>query len=798
MNKKKTLHLIGNAHLDPVWQWRWQEGYRAVVATFLSALDRMDEEPEFIFTSSQAGVYEWIERSNPALLKRIKKRVKEGRWRIMGGWWVQTDCNIPSGESFARQGLYGQQYLLKTFGITSKVGYNVDSFGHNGMLPQILKKCGMDTYVFMRPGNKENTEIPGRLFTWQSADGSQVKTYQIPVEYAVWGENLERNIRWVAEELPGYPALMVFYGVGNHGGGPTKDNIERINRLKKDKELPALVYSAPDIFFDSDAVKSARLPVFKKELQRHAPGCYSVHSGIKKANRALENLLEQAEKFSVMASSTSGMPYPADEIRKAWHGVLFNQFHDILAGTSVKQAYEDARDLHGASSHIASESLTFALGAISSKVDTRGEGIALIAFNPSSWGRSEFCEFELHRPHFEVEVLDDMGNVVPSQLIGNHVCHTTNDLRPHVCFKADVGSLGYRLYRAVPKAADTVKSAVKATKTTLENEYLRIKLSAASGQIASIYDKKRSVEMLAGKCKARVIKDETDTWGHGALSWHNEVGKFGNAELSVTENGPVRAAVRAVSRYKDSTLVQTYRIYAGSDFVECVCEVDWHEKLRMMKLEFPTSIETGSAAFEIPYGHVERETNGEEVPGQSWIDVSDGRSGLCLLNDAKYSYDVQGGKVNLTVLRSPVYVHHDPCELEAERLYEYIDQGRQSFTLRLIPHSGSWQNAFPHKRAAELNQPLIVHSLSPHKGGAPCCGSFLSVGAANVIVSAIKQSEDKAGIVVRAFETNGRKTSCSFRLGKTAWEAEFGPCEIKTFLISDKKVTETDILERSI
>ena len=250
--KPKTLHMIGNAHIDPVWLWRWQEGFQEVKATFRSALDRMQEYDDFIFVASSAAFYAWVEQNDPPMFAEIRQRVAEGRWEMVGGWWIEPDCNIPGGESFVRQALYGQRYFQEKFGVTARVGYNVDSFGHHGMLPQILKKSGLDFYVFMRPSPHEK-DLPGHLFWWEADDGSRVLTFRILDAYCTWEWELEPHIRRCAKALAESPLddLMCFYGVGNHGGGPTKENIETIRRLQAEDELPTLLFSTPERFFES-------------------------------------------------------------------------------------------------------------------------------------------------------------------------------------------------------------------------------------------------------------------------------------------------------------------------------------------------------------------------------------------------------------------------------------------------------------------------------------------------------------------------------------------------------------------
>ncbi|MHB1000109.1 MAG: alpha-mannosidase [Armatimonadota bacterium] len=794
MGKDRVLHMIGNAHLDPVWLWRWSEGFEAARATFQSALDRMDEEPEFIFTSSQAAVYQWIERGDPELFAKIKARVQEGRWKICGGWWMQPDCNIPSGESFVRQGLYAQRFFMEKLGTMATVGYNVDSFGHNRMIPQIIKKCGMDSYVFMRPNSIENPDVPGTIFWWESPDGTRVLTYRIPGAYCNFGDWMEREIHETAAMTDQYPQLMRFYGVGNHGGGPTKDNLERIARLQKDESLPELRYSSPDIFFDTIRADGADYPVWTDDLQHHASGCYAAHSGIKQDNRAIEHLLASAEILSVMASQCAGLAYPKDDLTRAWEGLLFNQFHDILAGTSIHEAYHDARNLHGMSYQFATETVTFASGALVAKLDTIGDGEPLVVFNTLSWDVDDYCECEIHGIGGKVRMQDNDGNPIPCQVV-NPSAAMEPGWRSRVVFPAKVPSAGYKLYRAFPEE-DTSETKLKVGPTFLENDLLRVEIDPGTGQPSSIFDKRNGIEMLSAPSAAKVIDDPSDTWSHNVFSFPNVIGQFEGTDLHVTEEGPVRAVVQSTSRYGNSSLVQEFRLYANSDYLECVSHIDWHEQLKLLKLAFPTSVQNPVATYEIPYGHINRPANGEEEPGLTWVDVSNDKYGFTLVNDSKYSYDITDGTINLTAIRSPIYAFHIPSEINPNRRYTYIDQGYSRFKYRIAPHTGAWQEAYPHKKGLVLNTPLLGVVVSYHEGEAPAESSFVTASAENVIVSAVKQAEDGNGIIVRSFETNGQPVDCTFNIAGFSWRSGFGPCEIKTFLVTESGVCETDMLER--
>src|SRR3954449_64446 len=361
--------MIGNSHIDPVWLWQWPEGYQEIRATFRSALDRMTEYLEFIFTCDSAAYYEWVEEIDPEMFAEIQRRVAEGRWEIVGGWYVEPDCNLPSGESFVRQALYSQRYFEAKFGRIATVGYNVDPFGHSGMLPQLLSRSGMDRYVFMRPGPHE-MDLPGPLFWWESPDGSRVLTMRLPHEYCSPREDLGNHLDKSIAQLPDrWSEMMVFYGVGNHGGGPTRENLDSIRRLSGVGAMPALRHSTPAMFFDTVRSSETELPTWRDDLQHHAVGCYAAHSGIKRWMRRAESELGAAETWSAIAAAETRRAYPREQLGRAWRQVLFNQFHDTFGGTAIEPAYRDARDQLGEASSIASRTLNLAVQSISRRID---------------------------------------------------------------------------------------------------------------------------------------------------------------------------------------------------------------------------------------------------------------------------------------------------------------------------------------------------------------------------------------------------------------------------------------------
>ena len=805
--KDKALHMIGNAHIDPVWLWRWQEGFQEVKATFRSALERMKEYPEFVFVASSAAFYEWVEQSDPKMFAEIRERIAEGRWGIVGGWWIEPDCNIPRGESFVRQGLYGQHYFKDRFGFPATVGYNVDSFGHHAMLPQILKKSGLEFYVFMRPQAHEK-DLPAHTFWWESDDGSRVLAFRIPYSYGTWDEDLEAHVRRCTGLLKGpINELMCFYGVGNHGGGPTKENIESIRRMKADHGFPKLIFSTPDRFFSAILAKGLPIPTVHDDLQHHASGCYAAHSAMKRWNRRAENLLITAEKYAAIASWVTGQSYPTDFAR-AWKNVLFNQFHDILAGTSLEVAYDDASHPYGEAMAIAGRGLNAAIQSLAwnIRIETEHGVTPIVVFNPHAWATKVNVELEI-RDFKETDTLvDDEGRQVPTQMIESQA---STAARHRLSFIADLPSMGYRAYRLTPQISATDGDApLEATDSMMENDHFRLKIDPATGYITGLYDKLRRLQVfLDDAAKPVVIDDPSDTWSHDVIRFNRETGVFVARSVRLVEHGPVKSVIRVRSEYGASSLIQDFTMYREIPQIDVHVTVEWHEQLKVLKLQFPLNIDSAKATYEIPYGHIQRPVNGEEEPGQSWIDVSGvardaGVSyGLSLLNDGKYSFDVNGNVMSLTVLRSPIYAHHDPLIPAPDRDYAFIDQGIQRFTYALLPHQGNWAAAGTVRHAATLNQrPIVLIETDHPEGTFPQADSYLSVDRDNIIVSVIKKAEDDDSMIIRCYESSGAPTEAAIRLPE--WnrviEARFGPCEIKTFRIPKdgaQPIVETDLLE---
>lgn len=805
--KNKKLHMIGNAHLDPVWLWNWQEGFQEVKATFKSALDRMNEDENFIFSCSSAAFYEWVEKNNPQMFQEIVKRVEEGRWEIVGGWFVQPDCNIPGGEAFVRHGLYSQRYFKEKFGRIAKTGYNVDSFGHSGMLPQILAKSGMENYVFMRPMPGEKG-LPGRIFWWRSEDGSKVLTYRIPYEYCTGGKDLEYHANRLNYELrDGEDELMMFYGVGNHGGGPTKENIKSIHELNAREDMPVCEMSSTGHFFESIRKNGKDYPVVFGDLQHHASGCYSVMSGIKKGNRKSENMLINAEKWSSISKVVEKQPYPED-FNQGWKDVLFNQFHDILAGTSIPSAYEDASYLYGEAMAIGQRNLNYAVQAISWDINIELDVTMkpIVVFNSHSWSGKMAVDLEVRGLSSDnFKLTDEQGNIIPAQRI---LSEATVNGQSRLLFVAEMPSMGYKLFKLYLKTEEPQDFPhVPISENSVENDRYRLEFNPETGCLKSFYDKKEDLEILRREgARLSVIEDKSDTWSHNIYKFDREIASMEVVSLRIYEDGPVRSTMAVKSRYKDSYVIQYFRVYKELDFVEVKMKIDWREPLTMLKLKFPVNFNFRKPTYEIPYGYIEKGANGEEEPGQTWIDFSGEHFksnrlyGLGLANDSKYSYSFDIDEMAVTILKNSVFAHHDPKQLDTEEEYQYVDSGIQEMTYALIPHEGGWKDSEIIRRAMEINQRPITVMETFHEGKQPKTQSFVQVENKEIILSAMKEAEDKDGVIVRAYETMKQHVNAVIKLPfmERIITADFNPCEIKTFKVPyDKKakVTEVNMLE---
>ncbi len=797
----KTISMIGNAHLDPVWLWQWQEGRHEVKATFQAALDRLNETPGFVFTCACADYYRWVEENAPDIFEQIRQRVAEGRWVIVGGMWIQPDMNTPSGESLARQLLYSQRYFQDKFGVIARTGYNVDSFGHNAMTPQLLRLAGIENYVWMRPSIIENPDVPQGSMIWESPDGSQVYAHHIHNEYTCRTDRLFTKIDLMFEisQKVGHP-VMCFYGVGNHGGGPTIETLKKLEEYQTDMPRGGeVVMSSPDAYFDELRRENVSLPVWKNELQHHASGCYSTHSHSKKLHREAENALLRMESLGTLSYALTGHQLKKVFVEQAWHNLLFNEFHDIMGGCSIAEAMQDAEMQLNETLSIAAREENAALQRISWQVDTikghplrerskeesfylwgiRGQGTPVVVFNPHA--------FEAEGP---VRILcrigsvrDDNGNPIPLQRV--RASRTNGEDRWDGLFMARVPALGYRLYWVFFEEEQQPESRLSISEHRLENEHLRVTFDPASGGISELVNKQTGENALVSPASAE-LRDisESDTWAHMIFRFDKAAGAFGEPVFSVLEEGPVRATLRVVTRFGHSSLDQRYTLYADSAQLDVEVHLDMQEKQRMIKMCFPTAYTDEYA--EIPYGALRRTACGNEEHCQRWIALENGSSGLAVLNDGKYSYSVEDGKLALTAAHTSVFADHYG-QNQRDETVEYMDIGNQVFHYALVPYADGWQKAELNRRASLLNRPLPRIVETYHEG--PLSGEYGGIQLDNgaIDVSVVKRAEDGNGYVIRLAETRGEVQTAHLQVcfADRTFSVSLSPWQIKTLYLPD-------------
>ena len=796
------IRAVGNSHIDMAWLWPWTETVEVVRNTFRSVLDLMREYPDFKFTMSSARAYEWMEEKYPDMFKEIEQRVKEGRWEIVGGMWVEPDLNMPDGESLVRQILVGKRYFQQKFGVDVRIGWNPDSFGYSGQLPQIYKKSGMDHFVTQKLlWAHEFTTFPYKLFWWESPDGSKLLTY-FPHNYAggIDGESLAQDLSVWAPSIYGTqlhdtPEMMHLYGVGDHGGGPTRAMLDNAGQLTSPNTVfPKLHFSTATAFFEDLETKlpGMKVPEWKGELYfQYHRGVFTTQAETKRRIRRSEEAMLNAEKFASLAT-LYGRAYPSDEFQLAWKDLLFDHFHDIMPGSGIAVNYLDAKRNLENVQRMAGEISAGALDEISARINTQGDGVPVVVYNSLSWPRTDVVEIEaqLPGPAQQVEVLDSKGQRVLSQLL--NMDRETH--RARLLLLASVSSLGYKTYFVRSASAKTVANAVtvKGSADTLENEFIRVKVDPATGCMTSLFDKRSNTESLApaetdtGGPKDRVCGNLLQTFVDKPKDWDawNIDADFEKQhwdldhadEVKLIENGPLRAVIRVKNRFQNSTFVREITLYAGVPRVDIKTHADWNEKHILLKVAFPVSAHSDKAVFEIPFGSIERPTARNtqaekaefEVPAQRWADISDDKHGLSLMNDSKYGYDAKGNVLRLSLLRSPAWP--DP----------HADEGQHDFTYSVYPHGGSWQDAQTVRRGYELNYKLLPFNAERHEGALPPEHSFLEAQSDNVIVTAVKKSEDDDTLIVRFYEWAGKATEVKLRL----------PGRIE-------QVSDADLIERS-
>lgn len=803
MSKKPVVHMIGQAHLDPVWLWPWTEGRAAALATCYAAIQLLKEYPDFRFTRGEAHIYRWVETEDPETWAQIRRFVAEGRWHVVNGMVIQPDMNLPQGESFVRQALLGKRYFWEKLGVDVRVAYCVDSFGHAGTLPQILRKCGFNYYVFMRPAPHEKA-LPSQVFWWQSPDGSRILAYRIPGSYET-GRLVDYGSH-IGQALAGMPhalgETMCFFGVGDHGGGPTREQIEQLRMLARQREDIDIRFSHPEAYFDAIAPQAAPLPVVQEELQYHAVGCYSVNSQLKRLHRQAEGALLKAERLACLAALWADKPIPLAELDRLWWTLLFNQFHDTLGGSCIKPADDEAIMALGRVILGARELSDDAARAIAARVDTQGPGSGVIVFNPFPYPLRQHVEYEPWTEWQSWEagkwgLVDDTGEPVPYQLLEPDAAINTADTGiARLLFPVDLPPLGYRLYRVAPGLPRRqLSNQLTVTPDRLENEHWQLRVDAARGVITSCVDRTTGVELAGpeGWNVALVLRDESDTWSHGIARYDEVIGQFKATGVKVCDQGPLQVSLLIERAYEGCTWLQQLILRRGDPAILLRNWLLWQGRWKLLKLAFQVATDQPRSYHDVPFGWLERPCDGQEVPTQMWLDVTGPLSqsahanqpgipvGLAVLNDGKYGCDVRHNVIRLTILRSPPYAYDKVHPFGSKCRYDWVDQGFQEFNLALLPHLGDWRDSDLIARARAFNLPPTLVTAHAHPGELPLVGTMAQLTTHELELTALKPAEDGTGFVVRLADKHGRGGSGQLIWQDQPFDIALAPFEVATW-----------------
>lgn len=825
--KQRTVHCVGHAHLDLAWLWPVAETWDAAQRTFESVLALQKEFPELTFTHSTPALLAWIEEHRPDLFAEIQQQVNAGHWAIDAGLWVEPDLNLPGGEALVRQILYGQRYCAEKFGSVSALAWLPDTFGFSWQLPQLLTQGGVRYFATQKLRWNDSNPFPHNLFTWQGLDGTPITAVTLPPigtdieapEIAQYAAQWEANT--------GFQDALWLPGVGDHGGGPTRDMLLKTRRWANSPLFPSLTFghaqplldnlcSTPDSPYGCTAVRPnpppPDLPTWNDELylELHR-GCYTTHGDQKQYNRRCEDTLFQAELWSTVAHLLAQGPYPKAELETAWKQVLFNQFHDILPGSSIPEVFADANVTWQAAletgQHILADALATIAQAIPLPPPPDDRAIPVVLFNPLNWEREEVVEIALADEwanHRSWQAMDSLGRELLVQ--GN----VGDSAHPTILVSVSgIPSVGYRAIWLKPVESDGPTSSFPnpgipnpgpSTPDSqlptpghwvLENPHLRVTIDPQTGEIASLIHTATGTETLSAPGnQLQAFKDAGqywDAWNIAPDYPDHPLEGWRLVSMAWVEHGPCRWVIRVVKTFNQSTFVQDYRLDATSPYLTIRTEVDWQETQVLIKTAFPLTVSADQATYEIPFGAIQRPTDPQtpedkakwEVPALRWADLSQGpdpepqdterqqdtkrqglasqnshHRGVSILTDYKHGFDATPNQLRLTLLKAPLWP--DPT----------ADRGQQTFTYAIYPHAGNWQTAKTVQQARNLNlsvQPCLQFQgrSIPHRqeGQKPAdARSFLGFGETTWVLSALKLAEDSEDrVILRGYESAGQE-----------------------------------------
>ena len=775
-----VIHATGHAHIDVAWLWTLGQTRRKSERTFHNVIRLMEQFPHYHFSQSQPQLYQYTKEDQPELFDAIQQRVKDGRWEPMGGMWVEADCNLSGAESLARQFLLGRNFFREHFGkdAESPVLWLPDVFGYAWALPQLIKQAGLKYFMTIKIGWSQYNRLPYDTFLWQGLDGTQILTHFSTVKefgsdyastYNAMANAREALGAWQnfqQKEL--HSDLLMAYGFGDGGGGPTREMLENIEVMKHFPALPQVRQSSVKEFFESiePSTDSKMMPIWNGELYlEYHRGTYTTQARNKRANRKSEFLLHDAEFLSAYAALITDYQYPTAKFQTAWRTVCLNQFHDIIPGSSIGAVYEESQEQYAELAREVTQLQDQALEALSQKLD----GDVLLV-NPTSFTQPGLVFI----PGDPALRFTRDGRSVPAQGRDSGLWVDAGELAPYSIIALQKEPA---LSEAEGSKVESQTSRESSSHTPqLENEFLLVEFDK-NGDISRIFDKKANREVLPPNTVAnqfQAFEDRPKFWDAWDIDifYDDKMWWADPAEsMKMVENGELRQTIEIKRRILNTEYTQHISLNHNSPRLDFDTDINWQERHIMLKVAFPVDVLSPQATYEIQWGNVQRPTHRNtawdwarfETCAQKWVDLSEGDYGVSLLNDCKYGHDIHGKVMRITLLRSPTMP--DPM----------ADYGEHRFKYSLYPHAGSW-NEETQREAYLLNDPIIVYQskVEGRKSETRTSSfhSLVSVSTPNVILETVKRAEDENGIIVRLYESQRKRGQVRVKFGsavESAW-----------------------------
>jgi len=843
MSKRKCF-LVCNAHLDPVWLWPWEDGMVEAISTFRVAADFCGAHPEFIFNHNESLLYEWVERNDPELFERIADLVSRGRWHVTGGSYLQFDMIAAAGESLIRQFLIGKSYFQEKFGVEPTTAYNFDSFGHPQGLIQILAGCGYDSYVFCRPGRRD-LELPVGSFRWRHRSGVEIIARRSDEHYCSKG-----NMRRLMKEY-NYPEFfaeegdfMYLWGIGNHGGGPSKDEYKEVKKLGEDWPDIEFIESTPEAFFEHSLRRRSRedLPQVAGDIKPTFEGCYTSMQKVKAAHRRMENLMHLTEKLAAMAWWRGRRDYPEQDLAVAWKDILFAEFHDVLPGSGIPSVEADSLTLLGHCQEILRrKKAEIIISLLRDESQAERNAAPIFVFNPHSWAVTQEVEVEYcfdvpYKADAAVPALTCRGRRVPLQREKPEHNMLAYDWRPKVCFLATVPPMSYRRFDASYSVTD--EENIRRWKSpplpagdalNVRTDSLEVSVNLATGLIDSVRHGRTPI--LEGNCFRPLVMADIDHSWNTIAEWREPVGVFalasptaaahiiasdyvnpdiaaGRPPICIIEDGDIRTKVEVIFVHGGSYIVQHYTINKHSAVLHVEQTIFWAEHDKMLKLSVPhnpamTCIEV-EKCYSIDDQAPPAARAGREMDFQHSLRLFDKAQGTCLgvVSHGTHGYSLLDGNLRLSVLRSPAYATWEPdhqCDRYRNRYIPRHQQGLSHSRFTFVFGEQASSRAGMARAAYEHNVPLcpFVYFPTQRQAGPRPAEPFICVDRDNVLLTAMKKAHRGDDLVLRFWEVGGQDSRFTVTIDGKAHDAAIAAHRLATFRLGrDGRLVETDLLER--